>query len=251
MSPYGPDITPPTTTHDYDGSWCTTDFTITLAATDDKSGVAETYYKINGGETKNLTAHGQPNFATESAGNALEYWSIDNADNEELPHKMLTGIKLDKAAPSGSIVINNGDASTTSTSVTLTLTYSDATSGVYQVRYSNDGSSWSSWESASATKAWTLTSGDGTKTVYYQIRDAGLLSSTYSDTISLQSPSPTPTPSPSPTQSPEPTPTPTPSPTPSPSPTPPPDETPWGPTIIAAVGIFILIGAGLFLLKRK
>ena len=40
--------------HDYDGLWHTSNFTITLTATDDLSGVAETYYKINDGPTKTL-----------------------------------------------------------------------------------------------------------------------------------------------------------------------------------------------------
>lgn len=97
-------------------------------------------------------------------------------------------IILDTAAPTGSISINGGATSTTSTSVALSLTYSDATSGVSQVRYSNDGV-WDteSWEDPSGTKAWTLPSGDGTKTVYYQVKDnAGILSVTYDDTITLQ-----------------------------------------------------------------
>jgi hypothetical protein len=52
---------------------------------------------------------------------------------------------------------------------------------------SNDGT-WDiePWEDLSTTKGWTLTAGDGMKTVYLQIKDeAGLLSSTYSDTIVL------------------------------------------------------------------
>jgi hypothetical protein len=98
-----------------------------------------------------------------------------------------TLVVLDATVPRGSIVINGGGAYTTSTGVTLTLTSSDAGSGVDQVRYSDDGL-WDTepWENASATKPWTLPSGDGTKTVYYQIKDkAGLLSATYSDTIIL------------------------------------------------------------------
>ena len=182
----GTDTTPPTTVHDYDDLWHTTDFTITLTATDDLRGVAETYYKINDGPTRTLSADGQPLITTESANNTLEYWSVDNAGNEELPHKILTGIKLDKTAPTGSITINNGDAYTTSTSVTLTLTASDATSGVYQMRFSNDGITWTDWEDYTTSKSWTLTPGDGTKTVYYQIKDnAGLISETYTDTIVL------------------------------------------------------------------
>lgn len=181
------DTTAPTTSDDYDGLWHYTDFTITLAAVDNLSGVAETYYKINDGQTKSVKLDGQPHIMTEGANNKLEYWSIDNAGNEELPHKILTEIKLDKKAPTGSIKINNDDPYTISTSVTLTLTAADATSGVYQVRYSNDGV-WDTepWEFPSPTKTWTLTPGDGMKTVYYQIEDnAGLLSSTYSDTIVL------------------------------------------------------------------
>jgi len=93
--------------------------------------------------------------------------------------------------PTGSITINNGDAYTGSTNVTLILNYSDPGSGVSQVQYSNDGSAWSSWENASSTKAWTLSSGDGTKTVYYQIKDnGGHISTTYSDTIILDTSTP-------------------------------------------------------------
>jgi len=93
------DSTSPITVHDYDGLWHISDFTITLTATDDMSGVAETYYKINNGPTKTVSVDGQPLITTEGTNNKLEYWSIDNAGNEELPHKILTGVKLDKTVP--------------------------------------------------------------------------------------------------------------------------------------------------------
>jgi hypothetical protein len=94
-------------------------------------------------------------------------------------------ITLDMTAPTGSITINDGDESTNSSSVTLSLTYSDATSGVDQVRYSSDGV-WDTenWELPSSTRTWTLTSDEGLKTVYYQVMDtAGLISQTYTDDI--------------------------------------------------------------------
>ena len=93
-----PDGTPPTTSNDYDSLWHKTDFTITLSATDDMSGVAETCYRINDGPIQNVSAHGQPLITTEGADNKLEYWSVDNAGNEE-SHHILTGIKLDKTYP--------------------------------------------------------------------------------------------------------------------------------------------------------
>jgi len=187
-----PDITPPTTTDNYDGLWHTANFTVTLTAKDDKSGVKATYYKINDSPTKTVSTDGQPLITTERADNKLEYWSIDNIGNKEIPHHILTDIKLDKTAPSGSITINNGDAYTTSTTVTLTLTATDTTSGVYQVRFSNDGV-WDTepWQPYTTPKAWNLTTGDGTKTVYYQIKDnAGLKSQTYSDSIVLDTTKP-------------------------------------------------------------
>lgn len=101
-------------------------------------------------------------------------------------------IILDTVVPTGSIVINGDATYTTSPVVTLTLSYFDDTSGVLQVRYSNDGFTWTSWLPPTTTKAWTLSAGDGTKTVYYQIQDnAGWVSATYIDTIILDSTPPT------------------------------------------------------------
>lgn len=186
------DSVPPVTVDNYDGLLHTSVFTIILTAYDYESGVAETYYRINDVPTKRVSADGQPFITSESANNRLEYWSVDNAGNVESSN-ILTEIKLDKTAPVGSVIINGGDAYATSTSVTLTLSTDDATSGVFQVRYSNDGI-WDDepWEAFSVAKTWALTGEDGAKTVYYQIRDnAGLVSITYSDTITLDTVPPT------------------------------------------------------------
>ena len=185
---------PPHTVHDYDGLWHTTDFTIKLSATDDEfTIVSDTYYRINNGSTRSVKKNGQPSINTESTNNKLEYWSMDSLGHEELPHSVLNGVKLDKTAPAGFVLINDDDAITSSISVSLSSGANEATSGVYQVRYSNDGV-WDSeaWEFPSVFRSWNLTSGDGTKTVYYQIKDnAGLVSSTYSDTIMLSTVVPT------------------------------------------------------------
>ncbi len=175
------------TVDDYDGQWHSTDFTITLTATDDSGEVAETYYKINDGPTMSVSADGQPYITTEGANNKLEYWSVNNAGNEEFPHKVLTGIKLDKTAPTGSVEIDEGAATTDDPIVDLTLSAQDPESGPDEMRFSNDGLSWSNWESYSTWKSWTLTAGDGTKTVYVQFKNrAGLDSSIISETITLE-----------------------------------------------------------------
>ena len=140
----------------------------------------------------------------------------------------------DKTPPTGSVIINYGDIYTNTTSVTLTLTANDPESGIKEVRYTQTFNGeryiWGRWEKFLETKLWTLTSGEGEKTVYCQIKNNdNLVSIVYSDTIILTTP-PTPTPELTPAPTPEWTPTPeptlTPTPTPPATPNPTPEPTP-------------------------
>lgn len=89
-----------------------------------------------------------------------------------------------------SIVINDGNTYTNSTTVTLSLSAADATAGVSQMRFSNDNITWTFWEAYSVSKAWTLAIGDGAKIVYAQFMDNIGLVSTYSDNILLDTTAP-------------------------------------------------------------
>jgi hypothetical protein len=96
--------------------------------------------------------------------------------------------KPDTIRPSGTVLINNGAARTNSTAVTLKLSATDPApgSGVAQMRFSNNGSTWSGWEAYATTKGWTLGSANGTKTVYAQFKDgAGNVSVAAQDAIVL------------------------------------------------------------------
>ena len=103
-------------------------------------------------------------------------------------------IETDAVAPTGTVVVNGGGASTTSHTVTLGLSANDAgspTSGVTGMRFSNDAVTWSAFQPYAAAAVWTLSSGDGTKTVYVQFRDgSGNVSATASDAIALDSTGP-------------------------------------------------------------
>lgn len=97
-----------------------------------------------------------------------------------------------------SILINAGEAETTSRSVTLTLGATDA--AAMQISNYPDFSG-GVWEVFSPTKLWNLIPGDGLKTVYARFRDLNInVSSAVSDIITLigQTAAPTP-PSPTPT----------------------------------------------------
>jgi hypothetical protein len=93
----------------------------------------------------------------------------DNAGNVSGNTAISDTIILDTADPTGTVSIDAGAAETNSTSVTLTLSGTDASA--LQMRFSNDGTAFSAYEAFNTTKAWTLSGGDGTRTVYMQLQD--------------------------------------------------------------------------------
>jgi hypothetical protein len=204
----------PAITNNYTSGWHTTDTTINLTS---DSIVNETFYKINNGQTFNVTANGQPAITTEGNNNTLEYWSTWNLYGnitKELPHETILGIQLQKTPPAGSIQINNGATSTSETSVTLSVIANDSLSGFSHVRFSNDGV-WDQvpWAQYNSTTTWELTSGEGTKTVYCQVIDNAGLTAIFNTSIALNTPLPLQTISPASTSNPSSSPSNSPSPT--------------------------------------
>ena len=193
----------PTVSTNYTDAWYTQDYSVNIAA---DYPVSETYYRVNNGQTCTVSADGQPTFTSEAVDNKLEYWStwsIYGTGNMELNHNVITGMKLDKTAPTALLQINGGLLVTTSNTVALTLAASDSTSGIKQVRISNDAAfTQASWETYSTSKNWQLTSGAGAKTVYYQVQDNAGLTTTVSASIVLSAPQATATPSPTATPTP-------------------------------------------------
>jgi hypothetical protein len=114
----------------------------------------------------------------------------DNAGNISVSFN--DTIILETTGPSGSILIESGAKATNTRSVTLYLSASDQGTGIDDMRFSNNGSTWSSWEKYASSKTWKLPVGDGTKIVYTQYRDkVGNVSSSYSDEIILDTVAPT------------------------------------------------------------
>ncbi|RLF32798.1 MAG: hypothetical protein DRN08_06220, partial [Thermoplasmata archaeon] len=177
---------------DGENGWYKSDVTVTLTANDSGSGVYKTWYKLDWGTGHSdwMEYDGPQTIGEIGKSVTFYYYSEDNAcdyhgawGNKEVEKNC--SFKIDKTKPSASISINDGEEYTDSRSVTLYLSHSDDTSGVDKCRYKNEGEPWTEWESCSPTKSWTLTKGDGTKTVYYQVKDkAGNIKEVF-DTIVL------------------------------------------------------------------
>jgi hypothetical protein len=171
--------------------WNKQNVTVRLNATDNQggSGVQKITYSASGAQRiaqTDATGDSVVVALDQEGTTTLTYYATDKAGNVE-DQKSLT-IKIDKSAPTGSVTINDGASRTRSRSVTLSLSATDPStgSGVSRMRISNTQSGLSSatWEAYSTTKAWSLSSGQGTKTVYVEYRDrAGNRSAVVTDTI--------------------------------------------------------------------
>jgi hypothetical protein len=181
------DDAPPITSVSYDSAWRRTDFTITLTAVDTLfgysnrgSGLLDTYYRINDRPYQSVSTHGLPLITSEGTDNTLEYWSVDKAGNVEAP-KIITGIKLDKTAPTILITSPDSGSEINSSTVIITWTGSNELSGISYYEISLDDSSWFN-VGTNTTHAFTQLS-DGTHTV--DIRGVDKAGNARQETISF------------------------------------------------------------------
>jgi hypothetical protein len=120
------DRTKPVTAVTAPSDWQTTGVVLAVQASDNLSGVAATYYTVNGGEP-------QPGTSIELGKDgtyALTFWSVDVAGNEGVHGKAT--VRVDQTAPSISHTITpepNGDLWNNS-DATVHFVCSDATSGI-------------------------------------------------------------------------------------------------------------------------
>jgi len=160
------DLEAPSTTATPSGTpgnagWWRSDVSVSLAAADAWSGVAATSYRIDGGA---WTPYGGP-FAVAGEGmHTVEYRSSDNAGNVEGVQSLAVDIDptppSTSATPAGTV----GCAGWYTSTVQVTLSASDATSGVALTQYQLNGGGWLAYSGP-------FTLGDGVYTVDYRSTD--------------------------------------------------------------------------------
>jgi len=140
------DITPPVTTISFEGNlggdgWYTSDITITLNATDDISGVNTTHYRINNGAW--ITYSG-PFMVTDDGAYGIDFYSDDHEGNGEIPR--FAAFKKDQTPPVTTMTVDppapNGENGWYVSAVTVTLSATDACSGIGSTWYKIDSSPW-------------------------------------------------------------------------------------------------------------
>ena len=106
---------------------------MTLTPTDNLSGVANTYYTIDGSTPTTASPTGTSISLTADAVYTIKYFSVDRVGNAEPVETAATVIRIDKTP--GSVTLGALPASI-ATGQVLTASASDATSGVASVSYS-------------------------------------------------------------------------------------------------------------------
>jgi hypothetical protein len=128
------DSAPPVTVYTSHGvgganGWYVSPVEVTLSATDDLSGVQAIRFRIDGSAWR---VYSTPVTVGSDGSHTFEYYATDNAGNREAPHSQL--LRLDGTAP----ILGNLTPSglVTSSTVTISWTGSDETSGIaaYEVR---------------------------------------------------------------------------------------------------------------------
>jgi hypothetical protein len=168
--------------------------TITIGASDDKSGVNPDAINMKINKSSVTAAYDDktksivyiPSIPLSEGDNVVSLEVADFVGNKA--SQLVWSFIVDTKGPTGYIIINNQDAVTNSVYVNLVLGASDSTTEVQSMVLSNDGVfDTEQWESFKTKKEnWALAPISGTRKVYVKFKDsAGNESEIYSDTIEL------------------------------------------------------------------
>jgi uncharacterized repeat protein (TIGR01451 family) len=158
-------------------------------ASDSGSGVAGYQYywgTSSSGTSTSFTT--STSYNPGAVGEGTRYFRIRTKDNagNYAAWKTMFVLRYDGTAPTGSLSINNGNATTYKTLVTLDPTANDNLSGARYIRFRDQGGAWGDWQGIMNTN-WVLPAVTGqTYTVEAEVKDAaGNVSTVIMDDIVL------------------------------------------------------------------
>jgi hypothetical protein len=172
------DASPPTSAADplppYQSS---SPFDLHFTAADATSGLAtiELWVDVDGGGYTLVASSAASPFSFSPSGDGLHSFhtiGVDAVGNrEEVPGTPDAVTTVDLSPPAGSFVIDGGSGFTQDLTVALNSAVTDANPPI-EMRFSNDGVTWSAWLPYTSSLGWSLTAGaDGLRTVRAEYRD--------------------------------------------------------------------------------
>ncbi|MGP4070356.1 S-layer homology domain-containing protein [Halobacillus sp. B29] len=165
---------PETSVNNVSDQWNNSEITLTLSSSDSLSGVAKTEYRINEEDWKEYTGSV---VVEEEGNNTVDYRSVDHAGNVEEIKSI--NVKLDATSPETSMSSENQD-----TAVEVTLSSSDALSGVSKTEFRINQGEWQEYNTA------ILVTEEGTNTVDYRsVDNAGNMEEINSSEVTVEKPS--------------------------------------------------------------
>ena len=100
-----------------------------------------------------------------------EFGATSEAAKSSFRIKHAGNFVIDTVPPTGSIIINEGSTLVSDTRVKVEVFATDATTGIRDMRFRNEGEEWGDWDTYVSEKFWDLSTGDGNKRVFVQFRD--------------------------------------------------------------------------------
>jgi len=151
------DKTKPGSSNDAPIGWSRTDVTVKVTAGDLHSGVAAVYYRLNSGA---LTTYTAPVAISAEGTNTLRYYAVDVAGNVQTTQT--ANARIDKTPPA---TTSNAPAGWIATGTAVSLTTSDALSGVSVRQYRLNGSALTTYTGPISVSA------EGTNTLQFFATD--------------------------------------------------------------------------------
>ena len=150
------------------GTWTYMMPSISFSTTDNTSGIDHFEMSIDGGsfQTKDSPA------IIESMPDGTHFITVRAFDAAGNHRDGNVTAYIDRTPPIGvAMKIQGGEDSIHRLNVVLLICATDLTSGLFEMCFSNDGTTYTSWESFSYEKAWNLSEGEGEKTIFVRVRD--------------------------------------------------------------------------------
>ncbi|MGQ0796673.1 MAG: OmpL47-type beta-barrel domain-containing protein, partial [Methanobacteriota archaeon] len=164
------------------GGWYVGPVTVSLTAADATSGVLSITYRVDGGAFLTYSA----SFVVSADGShTVEYYAVDGAGWTEPLRNVVVRVDTTTPATSASLSGTSGTGGWFRSNVIVTLSASDASSGVASTSYRIDGGAWQAYAGP------FIVSGDGAHTVDHRSTDtAGLVEVAGSSAVNIDATAP-------------------------------------------------------------